>query len=209
MKLSKKSLKSLFIVLDGLDGSGKGEMVKRLKNYLAKKKELKILVTKEPTDGLYGRQIKEILRKEKDPKAGGEKCLTLFVQDRQEHLSKDIEPFLKEDNHIVICDRYYYSTIAFQHTQGIDVEELIIKNMCFRTPDITFILDLPAELALERIIKRGKEKEKFEQLDFTKELRQNFLRLRDRLGDNIVVTDASKSKKDVFDQIKRKIDKLL
>ena len=82
--------KNLFIVFDGLDGSGKGEMIKRLKDYLTKKaKKLNILVTKEPTNGQFGKQIKEILRKEKDPILGAEKCLSLFIKDRQEHLDND------------------------------------------------------------------------------------------------------------------------
>ncbi len=203
-------MRSLFIVFDGIDGSGKGEMIKKLSGYLAKRdKNLKILVTKEPTDSWYGKQIKEILKKEKDPKAGADKCLKLFVKDREEHLANEIEPFLKEDNHIVICDRYYYSTIAFQSTQGIDVENTVMENMDFKTPDIAFILDLPAEMALQRIEKRGESKEKFEQLDFMKELRENFLKLTDELDDNIKIIDASKSKEDVFKQIKEEIDKII
>lgn len=203
-------VKSIFIVFDGLDGSGKGEMIKRLKDYLAKKdNNLKILITKEPTDGQYGRQIKEILKEEKDPILGAEKCLTLFVKDRQEHLEKEINPFLKKDNSVVVCDRYYYSTIAFQHTQGIDVEEVIFQNMTFRTPDIAFILDLAAETAVQRIHKRGLQKEKFEELSFMKELRQNFLNLKKELSDNIKIIDASKSEDAVFNQIKKEIDKLL
>lgn len=203
-------MKSLFIVFDGLDGSGKGEMIKRLKNYLSKKnKNLKILTTKEPTNGKYGKQIKKILKKEKDPKVGAELCLKFFVKDRQEHLKKEIEPFLKKDNHIVICDRYYYSTIAFQHTQGIAIEKVLFDNMPFRTPNITFILDLPAEMALERVSKRGEEKEKFEQLGFQKELRKNFLKLKNFLDDNIKIIDASKSKDKVFEQIRKEIDKII
>jgi dTMP kinase len=203
-------VKSLFIVFDGLDGSGKGEMIKRLKDHLAKNnKNLNILITKEPTDGQYGKQIKEILKEEKDPILGAEKCLTLFVKDRQEHMEKEINPFLKKQNSIVICDRYYYSTIAFQNTQGIDVEEVIFQNMTFRTPEIAFILDLPAETALQRIHKSGLQKEKFEQLEFMKELRQNFLNLTEELGDNIKIIDASKSEDIVFNQIKEEIDKLL
>jgi dTMP kinase len=185
---------SLFIVFDGLDGSGKGEMIERLSEYLDKKGKYNILITKEPTDGEYGKQIKEILKKEKNAKQGAELCLKLFVKDREKHLKKEIEPFLKQPNSIVICDRYYYSTIAFQHTQGIAIEKIITENMPFRTPDITFILDLPADIALERIHERGEEKEKFEQLAFMKELRQNFLKLKDELDDNINIIDASKSK---------------
>jgi len=200
--------KNLFIVLDGLDGSGKGEMIKKLDKYLCKK-GFNVLVTREPTSSKYGKKIKEILRKEKDPKKGAELCLELFVKDREEHLKKEIEPFLKKKNSIVLCDRYYYSTIAFQSTQGIDIEKIIIENMVFRTPDITFILDLPAEIALERILKRGEAKEKFEQLEFMNELRKNFLKLKEELDDNIKVIDASKSKEDVFNQIKTEVDKIL
>jgi len=201
-------MKSLFIVFDGLDGSGKGEMIKRLKEYLSKKK-FKVLVTKEPTDSSYGKEIKEILKKDAEPKEKAELCLNLFVKDREEHLKNEIEPFLKQDNHIVICDRYYYSTMAFQHTQGIDMEKIIIDNMPFRAPDITFILDLPSETALERIKKRGNRKEKFEQLGFMKKLRKNFLKLTKELEDNIKIIDASKSKEEVFEAIKSEIKKLL
>jgi len=202
-------MKSLFIVFDGLDGSGKGEMITRLSEYLDKKSKYNILITREPTDGKYGKQIREILKNEKDPKAGAEKCLGLFVEDRKEHLANDIEPFLKNKGAIVICDRYYYSTIAFQHTQGIPMETIVMGNMAFKTPDIAFILDLPAETALERVHKRGDEKEKFEELEFMKELRENFLKLNDVLDDNVKVIDASKSKDKVFEQIKKEVDKLI
>jgi dTMP kinase len=197
----------MFIVLDGLDGSGKGEMIKRLSSYLKSKGE-NVLVTREPTDGEYGKQARAILKEEKDPKASAEKCFELFVKDREEHLAKEIEPFLAKGG-IVICDRYYYSTIAFQQTQGLDVEKLIMSNMAFRTPDITFILDLPADVAIGRIEKRGNEKEKFEQLEFMEELRNNFLKLKDVLEDNIKIMDASLTKDEVFEQIKKEIDKLI
>jgi len=199
-------MKNLFIVFDGLDGSGKGEMIKRLEKYLVSK-GLKVLITKEPTGGEYGKQIKEILKEEKDPKAGAEKCLQLFVKDREEHLAKEIEPFLAKG--VVICDRYYYSTIAFQHTQGIDIEKVVYANMNFKTPDITFILDLPASVALERVHKRGEGKEKFEELEFMKELRENFSKLKDELDDPIKVIDASKSISDVFEQVKKEVDKVI
>jgi dTMP kinase len=199
-------MKNLFIVFDGLDGSGKGEMIKRLEKYFIDKK-FKVLVTREPTDGDYGKEIKRVLREEKDPLVSAEKCLIFFVKDREDHLTNDILPFLEKGT--VICDRYYYSTLAFQHTQGIDMEKVVFQNMNFRTPDITFILDLPADVALERVDKRGEAKEKFEQLEFMKELRQNFLKLKDALDDNIKVIDASKSKDEVFEQIKKEIDVII
>ena len=197
----------MFIVFDGLDGSGKGEMVKRLEKYLVDK-GLNVLVTREPTDGEYGKQIRSILKEEKDPRTGAEKCLGLFIDDRKEHLANEIVPFLEKKG-VVICDRYYYSTIAFQHTQGIPMETIVMGNMAFKTPDIAFILDLPAEMALGRVDKRGEGKEKFEELEFMKELRENFLKLGEVLDDNIKVIDASKSKDRVFEQIKKEMDKIL
>lgn len=198
---------NLFIVLDGLDGSGKDIMIRKLEEYL-KNKGKNVVITKEPTEGRYGKEIKEILRKDNDPKKNAEKCLDLYIKDRQEHV-KEIAKLLKDN--IVICDRYYYSTIAFQHTQGIPLNKIMELNEDFIKPDIIFILDLPPEMAIERIEKdmTRKDKEKFEQINFMKQLRKNFLDLKNQLPDNIIIIDASKTKEEVFAQIKEEIDKLI
>src|SRR3989338_6157118 len=203
--------KSLFIVLDGMDGSGKSEMVKLLHNYIfSKSKSYKILTTREPTSGRYGREIREILASDKDPKENAEKLLELFIKDRREHVNNSIVPFLKKSNgnvNIVLCDRYYYSTIAFQAVQGLDMGTLIEKNKKFLKPDIAFIMDLKPKIALERIKKR--KKEKFENIDFMKKLRKKFLELPGILGDNIKIVDASKEADVVFEDIKKEVDKML
>ncbi len=204
-------VKGVFIVLDGLDGSGKSEMVKLLHNYLfSKSKKYRILTTREPTNGAYGKEIRDILARETDPSINGQKLLELFIKDREEHLKNIILPFLnKSSNHevnIAICDRYYYSTIAFQAVQGLDMRMLIEVNKEFLRPDVAFILDIKPEVALERI--KGREKEKFEQLEFMSKLREKFLELPKFLNDNIKVIDASKDKDVVFDNIKKEADKL-
>ena len=204
-------VKGVFIVLDGLDGSGKSEMVKLLHNYLfSKSKKYRILTTREPTNGAYGKEIRDILARETDPSISGQKLLELFIKDREEHLKNIILPFLnKSSNHevnIAICDRYYYSTIAFQAVQGLDMRMLIEVNKEFLRPDVAFILDIKPEVALERI--KGREKEKFEQLEFMSKLREKFLELPKFLNDNIKVIDASKDKDVVFDNIKKEADKL-
>jgi len=202
----------LFIVVDGIDGSGKSEIIKMLHNYLfSKNKKYRLLTTREPTNGKYGNQIRKMLRNEKDPQSSSSKLMELFVKDREEHLKNTIEPFLKKsDEHelnIVLCDRYYHSTIAFQGAQGLDINELIKKNGKFRKPDITFILDAEPELALKRIEYR--EKEKFEKLEFMKKIRKNFLKLPGLLKDNIKIINSNKTLGEVFEDIRKEADKML
>lgn len=204
--------KGLFIVVDGIDGSGKSEIVKMLHNYLfSKNRKFRILTTREPTNGMYGKQIRDILSKDKNPISNGMYLTNLFIKDRKEHLKNSIEPFLKSSSehelNIVLCDRYYYSTIAFQTAQGLDIMKIIAKNKNFRKPDIAFILDVDPSLALKRIEYR--KKEKFEQLDFLKEIRKNFLRLSLLLTDNIKIIDSSKPLVNVFVYVREEVDKFL
>ena len=202
----------IFIVIDGIDGSGKGEMVKFLHNYLfSKSKSYRILTTREPTNGTYGVKIREMLKEEKDPDENAEEIFELFVKDREDHTNNTINPFLKKPNNgeinIVICDRYYYSTIAFQATQGLGVDRLIEANNDFPKPDIAFILDLDPKIALERMQHRAREK--FEKQDFMEKLRERFLELPKLLDDNIIIIDASKSKERVFESIREEVENLL
>ena len=199
-------------VVDGIDGSGKSEIIIMLHNYLfSKDKKYRLLTTREPTNGSYGKKIREMLKKEREPESNSKKLMDMFIKDRMEHLKNTIEPFLKKSNehelNIVLCDRYYYSTIAFQGAQGMDTEELIAKNKRFRKPDLSFILDVEPSLALKRMEYR--KKEKFEQFDFMKKIRENFLKLPKLLTDNIKIIDASKNLKEVFEEIREEVDKML
>lgn len=204
-------VKAVFIVLDGLDGSGKSEMIGLLHDYLSKSEKYKVMITREPTDGDYGQKIRKILANETDPSINGENMLDLFIRDREEHLKNVIIPFLNNSNdhdvNIVICDRYYYSTIAFQTTQGLDMKMLIEINKEFLKPDIAFIMDIEPKDALDRI--KTRKKEKFEQLRFMNKLRAKFLELPNILEDNIKIIDASKDRDIVFENLRQEINKLL
>ena len=196
---------NMFIVLDGLDGCGKGEQIKRLHNFFFElDKRNIILTTREPTYGTYGVKIRKILKEEKDPYKNAELLLELYTKDREEHLEKTIKPFLfstGEINKIVLCDRYYHSTYAFQQAQGISFERIYELQKDFLKPTITFILDLNPELALSRIQNGRANSEKFEKLEIMGKIRKNFLDLKNKLDEKIFVIDASKSKEEVFNQI--------
>ncbi len=204
-------MRNLFIVVDGMDGSGKTELIKMLHNYLfSKDKRLKILTTREPSTGPYGLLLRKMLAVEKDPKDNAQRLLELFIKDREDHLRTTIDPFLREKSgwNVVLCDRYYYSTFAFQQTQGIEMGVIRKLNSGFRKPDAAFILDVKPETALQRI--SGRKKEKFENLEFMRELRGNFLTLKKQLDrENIILVDSNRPLPKVFDDVKKEMETLL
>ena len=145
----------MFISIDGPDGAGKTTLGKATVARL-QQEGYKAVFTTEPTDTPLGEQIREAL------KCGSNNLLDLFLQDRAMHIKEFIEPHLA-DNFIVVTDRYKYSTVCYQHVQGVPLENLIALNKDFKVPDISFILyaDDVTKL-LDRITIRGQNKDFFE-----------------------------------------------
>jgi dTMP kinase len=201
--------KGLFIVLEGIDGSGKSTQSKLLFDFLSKNGEQAIL-TKEPTDGDIGKLLKNKYLKEVDlPFVDA----LLFAADREEHLKKIVIPALNEGK-IVISDRYYHSTLAYQQAQGLELKWLLELNKNFIKPDLTIIIDLEPEKAMERIEvdkdRKIEDRKKFEKLEFLKKARKNFLDLPKILKDEkIVVIDGNEEKEKVFEAILKEIKKIL
>ncbi|MFH1246835.1 MAG: dTMP kinase, partial [Candidatus Micrarchaeota archaeon] len=189
-------MKGVFIVVEGIDGSGKGYAMMRLQEYITgkSKKYDHVLLTREPTNSLDGQKLREILASEKDSQSSARQCMELFIKDRTNHVENDIKPAL-EKGYVVLCDRYKYSTMAFQASQGIPLEELIAAQTHLPAPDLVFLLDLPIDAAFQRMSSRD-GKEKFENKEFSEKVRENYLKLTKILPDPIVVIDASKSKEE-------------
>ncbi len=200
----------IFIVIEGIDGAGKGYVMMRLQEYIMgrSKKYDHLLLTREPTNSLAGQQIRDILAKESDPREGARKCLELYIMDRKQHVERDIMPAL-DNGYIVLCDRYKYSTMAFQAAQGLSMDELIAANKPFPVPHLVFLLDVPARQAAARIRYRDWQagNEKFEDTTFMETVRMNYISLAKNLGDPIEVIDAGKEKEDTFNQIKSTLEK--
>ena len=145
----------MFIVLEGIDGCGKTTQARLLYEWLRDEK-YNVLLTAEPTDNRIGQFIKEILSSEEI--LNPETLSLLFTADRHEHIKQEIEPALKE-NKIVISERYYYSTIAYQAAQGVDKEWLKeINSFAMKMkPDLTIFLDIKPELATPKIREKDKK----------------------------------------------------
>lgn len=185
--------KGVLIVIEGIDGAGKSTQAKILKERL-EKNGYDVILLKEPTSSKWGKEIKEISKKAKsiDPK----KELELFLKDRKINVKKNILPALQK-NKIVILDRYYISTIAYQGARGLDKKSIKEKNESFAPkPDLLFILDIDPLESLNRL-KREKEI-LFENENFLREVRKNFLEIKIK---NTYIIDARLSIEEIADKI--------
>ena len=127
----------MFIVFEGIDGSGKGTQIRLLVEFLRARGK-QVLTTFEPTDNEIGQEIRKILREHQD--IGMIDLQKMYCSDRANHLKREIKPAL-EQGKIVICDRYHDSTIAFgMLAMGKDVLEEMGNE--FLKPDLTILLDV-------------------------------------------------------------------
>ena len=198
-----------FIVFEGIDGSGKGTIIKMFENYLLESGAAKsdILVTAEPTDGKYGRELRSMLSRCKNPKENALLFLELYVKDRREHIKNTILPALSQGK-IVLCDRYKYSTIAYQAAQGIPNEKLIEIHNKMPVPDIALIFDISPEIAISRIESAHERngKDVFEKQKFLEKVRANFLRMPVFFPkENIAIIDVSNEVGNVFEVVKSEL----
>ncbi len=153
--------RGLFIVFEGIDGSGKSTQVNLLIKHIEElDKYIDVLRTHEPWKS---KEIKRKLQEDKDAYSGAKEMAQLYVGDRIAHTINLINPNL-ERGVFVFCDRYSLSTCAYQWTQGAYLEELLKmhKNNGILIPDINFFVDVSANAARERIMVRGGSLEKFE-----------------------------------------------
>ncbi len=185
----------MLISFEGIDGSGKSTQAKLLYDHL-KGKGKKAVLYREPGGTQVGERIREILKGFEVTPVGE---LFLFEASRSELVLR-----IREDlkgGKVVILDRFTDSTVAYQgYGRGIDVE--FVKRLNdFATgglkPNITFLLDIDPEKALRRI----RSRDRFENLEFLRKVREGFLELARREKDRVVVLDATKGKGEIFTEI--------
>lgn len=164
----------MFIVIEGLDGSGKTTISKLLYDYLTKK-NYKVLLTSEPTDGPIGRIIKKYLAKSKHKRDHILEAL-LFAADRRWHVKEIILPALNKYDYI-ISDRYVYSSYAYQQSNVTPLKWLIEINKDVPKPDIIIFLDVSPDECLRRLRNKGKSLTILEQYDILINVYNNYMSL--------------------------------
>jgi len=189
----------MFIVIEGIDGTGKSTQAKRLADHLTSQGKT-VILSREPTDGPWGTLLRNSAS---TGRLSPEEELETFLKDRRQHVEEKIAPALAA-GHTVILDRYYFSTMAYQGARGFDPQEIRRKNEAFAPiPDLLLILDLDVDTAIERIGVRGDTANEFEQLANLARCREIFLTLKDEPFARIIPTDSGP------DEVTRRILKSL
>lgn len=188
----------MFISFEGIDSSGKGSQIQMLKDYFKNKK---VWTTVEPSNSPIGSFIREIQTGKLIENPEEATMLYLYMADRSEH-QKEIKKHL-DNNEIVICDRYLDSSEAYQDFYNTHPTASYL-NFDFIKPDITFILDIPVEEAMKRIVSRGKPIEIFEKKEFLIEVREKYKNIVEKNLDrrNVYLINGIGTKEEVFERIK-------
>ncbi|MDL1958691.1 MAG: dTMP kinase [Deltaproteobacteria bacterium] len=186
MRSCRHNPHGFFVVVEGIDGTGKTTLARNIYIRL-RKRGFPAIFTFEPTDGLWGEKLRRSFSA--PGRLTPKEELELFLKDRKEHVEKIIRPSL-ERKKIVVCDRYYFSTMAYQGARGLDPEAIRKTNETFAPiPDLVLLLELDPEAAIKRIREsRGEVPDNFEQLAYLKKVIGIFKSLSDPF---VVCIDAT------------------
>ena len=199
--------KGVFIAIEGIDGAGKTTQAKLVAEELAKSSDVHL--TKNPTDGLIGKFIREVLVGKVDiPPVSFQ---YLFSADRQVH-QKVVLKDLK-DGKIIITDRYFWSAIAYGIVDREDLDFDQAGNLLlvsqgilsmyhqFLLPDLTIFLEVPIDIALDRINKKNKKKEIYENEEKLNKIHKGYKWLIDKFKNEFTIIDGTKSEQEITKEI--------
>ncbi len=178
----------LLVVLEGIDGSGKSTLARGLQEALSTA-GYQVVMTKEPTDGPLGQKIRELAANNQRESITAEEEFQLFHQDREQHVQSLVRPSLEEGK-VVLQDRSYFSTMAYQSLRGLHPDGIRLRSEQIAPfPDILLVVDLQAHIGLERISGREGGTDEFERVQDLRAVRKCFLTLE---GADILNGDLSK-----------------
>ncbi|MEK6223989.1 MAG: dTMP kinase [Thermodesulfobacteriales bacterium] len=195
----------MFITFEGVEGSGKSTQAKLLAELL---REIghKVTLTREPGWGQLGELIRKVILDERSLELDPFSELCLFCADRAQHVRDFIKPKLQAGE-IVICDRYYDSTVVYQGN-GRKLDKRLVNKMAKAStleliPDITFLLNLPVRTGLTRLQSRGDiTKMDEEPLEFHELIRQGYMLIAGREPNRIKKINADRDIVEIHNEIR-------
>ena len=192
----------MFIIFEGLDGSGTTTQVQRIAERL-RQQSVQCVTTFEPSEGPVGVMIRQALRRRLTLPNGEpldhRSLALLFAADRIDHLRAIVEPAL-EQNKVVISDRYVHSSLAYQGAT-LDPRWVDAINAQARTADLVIWLDVPVEECVRRMNKRGDAQELFEAAETLAQVQQRYVHAMTLRPETIVRVDGTGTPSDVEQRV--------
>lgn len=202
--MKPNKMKPLFVVFEGIDGSGKSTQINLLKE-MFEKHGREVLVESEPTNNPVGKMIQEVMTGKVI--LANESIAALFLADRLEHISNPINGLNQKlkNGYNIIASRYYFSSYAFQ-SDAVPLKWLVESNELCKSilkADFTFYLNIDPNLSFERVIKRGKHLELFETREKLITTHNQYLKAFDLYGydENIFIVNAENSIQEIHSEI--------
>lgn len=197
-------MKSLFITFEGIEGCGKSTQAKLLSEYFVSK-EMSVLLTREPGGPSISEKIRHLLLDPDNTEMTAETEVLLYMASRAQHTSQWIIPALK-NNTIVICDRYYDSSFAYQvHARKLNNATIQTINSFathYLVPDLTIYIDIPLIEGMNRIKCKNPDRLENESHDFHEAVRNGFEQLCEENPHRFIRIDGMQPIEMIHHQIK-------
>jgi len=200
-------VKGIFITFEGNEGSGKTTVIQAIKEMLVSS-GVSVTLTREPGGSKIAEQIRNIILDKNNVEMDAKTEALLLAAARKQHLVEVVLPALKQ-NHIVLCDRYVDSSLAYQgYARGIGIEEVYEMNL-FATdhllPNLTIYIDITPELGLNRIASNNRNVNRLdlENLKFHQLVHEGYAIIQNMFPNRIVRVDGNQSKEKVIEDSKQ------
>lgn len=206
-------MKGKLITFEGIDYSGKTTQAKKLFNYL-KRKGHKVILLREPGGEKVSERIRQVLLSSRNTGMNPLTELLLYEAARAQLASRVILPALRQGK-LVVCDRFYDSTLAYQgYGRGLDIKMIEYLNQVSVSglrPNLTILIDIPIKVFSDRMRRNNKKRDRIEKekIDFYKRVRQGYLSIARKEKKRLRVTDGSDKIEAVWDEVKNIVDYFL
>jgi len=206
-------MEGILITFEGIDYSGKTTQAKKLFNYL-KRKGHKVILLREPGGEKVSENVRQVLLSSGNTGMNPLTELLLYEAARAQLVSRVILPALRQGK-LVICDRFYDSSLAYQgYGRGLDIKMIEYLNKISVSgfqPDLTILIDIPIDVFSSRMRQNNKKKDRIEKekIDFYKRVREGYLKIARKEKKRFKVIDGSGVIEVVWDEVKDTVDYFL
>lgn len=193
--------RGVFICIEGLDGSGKTTQAKILVKNL-RRKGFNPVYTTEPSAGRVGKLIRSFVL-DRDERVPVALEALLFAADRVDHVENVVKPLLKQGR-VVVCDRYVYSSLAYQGAAGLDLDWIEHVNQFALKPDLALLVDVPSDVVVSRL---KRKKTVMETKQNQEKVREVYLKL--AAEKKLVLIDGDRPVRHVADDVFKIVSRTL